>query len=263
MSDVRPYTRQDPRTGRVVRVRAHERADGGVSSAIPTSPIGALAASGQATAHDDPFRAEHGTDGDVREVIVFDERIDGASLRSRNLTGSEWVGEPFLNDVDMSRVRAPGTHIHGVFTNVTMSGANLAGANVDGTHFFTDFSGAHMTGARLPSVDGGDFSGADLRVADAMHRSFYECDFSGADLGGATFTSCSFHGADLSQARDVDQARFRGCYYDDATRFPDGYDAAAAGWTRMPLDDEVTKVIDRMRVDARAGEFTPWASQTA
>lgn len=104
----------------------------------------------------------------------------------------------------------PGAGLRGaVLVTTNLHGANLAGA---------DLRGATLRGSWLPWAT---LDGADLR---------------GADLGGAVLTETSFRGANLEGADlrdasvvDITRTNFAGAVYDEATRWPEGFDTREHG----------------------------------
>lgn len=84
------------------------------------------------------------------------------------------------------------------------------------------FEGADLQGAefRYSVLSDARFRGADCRGADFRHCVLADADFSGADLRGAKFSGPSF--AARFDAKTV---------YDEATKFPEGFDPVAQGLT--------------------------------
>lgn len=89
--------------------------------------------------------------------------------------------------------------------------AVLAGANLRQV----DFTGANLARSVLALAD---LRGACLDGACLTSACLVGADFRGADLRGAILTGA-----------DVTGAKFGGALVDDLTRFPIGFDAAAAG----------------------------------
>jgi uncharacterized protein YjbI with pentapeptide repeats len=84
------------------------------------------------------------------------------------------------------------------------------------------FTGADLQGAllRYSVMTDARFTGADCRRADFSYSLLADADFTGADLRGAIFTHASLGGRfDASTT------------YDNATKFPEGFDPVAAGLT--------------------------------
>ena len=80
---------------------------------------------------------------------------------------------------------------------------------------FADLSAANLSFARLT---GADLTGAQLRGAD----------LTGADLRGANLYGATLFGAHLTGA-DLTGANLKGALYDDATRWPRGFDPRPRG----------------------------------
>lgn len=90
-------------------------------------------------------------------------------------------------------------------------------------------AGSDLRDAYLPSADlsgkvcfGANFQGATLRRAN----------FAGADLRQADLSESDLRGANLIGA-DLLGARFTGARYDEATRWPEGFEVHAAGVVRI------------------------------
>jgi hypothetical protein len=98
--------------------------------------------------------------------------------------------------------------------------------------------GPQLLGSRLRGADfrGADLRGADFYLADLRNASLY-----GADLQGAYLSRARLWGADLRQADlrgaslegDLSEVRLEGARYDRRTRWPPGFDPAAAGAVRV------------------------------
>jgi uncharacterized protein YjbI with pentapeptide repeats len=152
-------------------------------------------------------------------------------------------------------------------SNADLSMKNLEGANFeDAVCRSTKFSKAVLIGVNFQNADltGADFSYADVTEADFRNAkltsaSFYRADaskanFEGCDFTGLIFTGVKFReanlrnmkgianvveldfykadlrGADLTALADTTkQCNFRKAMYDKTTRWPQGFDVAAAG----------------------------------
>jgi uncharacterized protein YjbI with pentapeptide repeats len=70
------------------------------------------------------------------------------------------------------------------------------------------------------TLDGADFSGANLQGASFLRSSLRGCDFRGADLRGAAFLRCDLRGVALGDAL-LDGNRFHGSCLAEATGLSD------------------------------------------
>ena len=93
-----------------------------------------------------------------------------------------------------------------------------------------DLAGANLSGFRLWSVV---FRNARLRGVDLRNATLAMSDFRGADLAGADFTGAGVESVDFSTAQ-LAGATFTGAVYNEATRWPTGFDAAKAGAVLQP-----------------------------
>jgi hypothetical protein len=78
------------------------------------------------------------------------------------------------------------------------------------------------------NLSGADLRGADLRGADLREADLGGADLSEADLFGAYLSEANLTGADLGGA-DLFKADLQGTRYNQDTRWPKGFDPAAAG----------------------------------
>jgi len=93
-----------------------------------------------------------------------------------------------------------------------LRGGFLVGANLQ----FALLGGAHLQGASLRDTD--------LRGAFLVYAQFSDVSLHGTDMRGADLRCAQFEGA-----RHLDHADLRGAVADSKTRWPAGFDAAAAG----------------------------------
>jgi uncharacterized protein YjbI with pentapeptide repeats len=138
-------------------------------------------------------------------------RFDDAKLNQATLKGdSAAFQHASFQRADLSEAKLTGGG--GAFQAATFAEANLSGAVLkggDGSFQMASFAGANLSGARLV---GGDAS------------------FGGMDIDGAQFLGTDLSGLD---ADDLGTCHFdTPPTYDDATRFPAGFDPALAGWKR-------------------------------
>jgi tetratricopeptide (TPR) repeat protein len=98
-----------------------------------------------------------------------------------------------------------------------------------------DLSGRKLDGLQFDNVDftGASFKGASLKNAIFAGATLKEADFTGADLTGATFPINSYRGqvklegANFTDAK-IDGVTWTGAAFDCKTKFPKGFDPAAA-----------------------------------
>jgi hypothetical protein len=178
---------------------------------------------------------------------LTDGTTRGAYLKNAKLSGAD------LEGADLSRVK---------FRGADLSGANLMGADLSGASLlFANLSEADLRLAKLgwaylmkanlcgANLVYADLSEAYLMDADLRRAYFMGANLSGADLEGAYLSGANLRGADLSGANliglDLSVALLQGAYlsgsqYNDQTiiygsieyeptKWPDGFDPAAAG----------------------------------
>jgi hypothetical protein len=115
--------------------------------------------------------------------------------------------------------------------------ANLRRANLGNARFSTppDFKGCDLSRAFL---DGGDFSGArfseaTLRATAVARATLFGAEIRHAELAAnfafSDLRKSHLQGSDLEQASNLETADLRGATADQDTRWPQGFDAAAAG----------------------------------
>jgi uncharacterized protein YjbI with pentapeptide repeats len=100
--------------------------------------------------------------------------------------------------------------------NVDLGGADLSGANLQGAYLVgADLGAANLTGANLAKalLWGAHLIGANLDQANLSGSGLDRADLSKADLTGA----------------DLNGAVLKGAKYDQNTKWPAGFDPAAAG----------------------------------
>jgi uncharacterized protein YjbI with pentapeptide repeats len=182
---------------------------------------------------------------DLHDADLTGAFLGGARLRQALLTNA-WLAEAELQQADLS---------HAVLRHANLSNANLSNANLTGA----DLSGAYLRRAdlvranlRRATLRDARLFGADLRHAwlDEAHlagANLTDVMFSGAiltraDLSGANLTDATLAGATLTQADlcranlcnvYLREANLRGARYDDATRWPAGFDPEAHGAVRV------------------------------
>jgi len=155
------------------------------------------------------LRSENLDDANLSKALLMNAQLQEATLRNADLRGADLWG-----------ARLDGANL---------SGADLRGAQLKDAHFTgTNLTGANLEGQDLSVVWGlsdCSFRGADLRnLKRGLHGTVSQCDFRKADVRGA-------HLAGPSSAY-VATCDFHGAVYDDATRWPKGFDVDRAGAVR-------------------------------
>ena len=113
-------------------------------------------------------------------------------------------------------VDLPGMARAGKLSRAYLRGADLYGADLYGADLYgADLGGANLGGANLY---GADLGGADLGRANLRGADLY-----GANLRGANLRGANLYGANLGRAN------LRGADADQYTRWPEGFNPAAAG----------------------------------
>lgn len=153
---------------------------------------------------------------DLRRARLFGANFDGAALRDARLEGIRAEQASFRHaDLDGANL-----------DRAILEKANLGGACARGASFV----GISARGARF---DRCDLSFARLDYADLEEAGLEEANLQGAVFGAAWFGGANLSGADVRGAdlRDanIEGAILRRVRYDEATRWPEGFDVAAAG----------------------------------
>lgn len=137
---------------------------------------------------------------------------------------------PAQHDPGLQRADLQGRNLRGM----SLIGENLREANLAGT----DLQRATLTRADLREADlrGADLfaaclDAANLREADLRRADLRGIDARAADLSGALLQRALLAGADLSGA-DLRGAKLEGARHNAGTRWPAGFDPAAAGAVR-------------------------------
>jgi uncharacterized protein YjbI with pentapeptide repeats len=153
--------------------------------------------------------------------------ISEVDFSSKNLAGANFE-DAVCRSTKLSKAVLTGAN----FLNADLSDADLSYADVSGCDFrnaklaFTSFTRADASKANFEACDmsklilnGVKFREANLRNTKGMHN-VVELDLYKADL----------RGADLTELADTTrQCNFRKATYDKLTRWPQGFDPAAAG----------------------------------
>jgi uncharacterized protein YjbI with pentapeptide repeats len=136
------------------------------------------------------LRSSNLTHRRYRGAYAFRLRLAGHDLSHSDLSSS------YLNDASLEKAVLVGTKLR----NANLGTAELLGARLDGS---------------------------DLRDVDAHSANFSGADLRNADLRGGSFVGAWFQGSDLRGA-DLRGADLRAAGYDDATKWPAGFDPVKA-----------------------------------
>jgi uncharacterized protein YjbI with pentapeptide repeats len=166
--------------------------------------------------------------------IAQRQNLQLALAAQPNLTGLHLPGRD-LSGIVLVRKVLTGATLEGTI----LRGANLAAATLRGANLAAaDLAEANLDGAslgrllklqtaQLAAYDPTNLRGADLSGADLVGADLSDAQLSGADLSGADLSGADLRGADLTDA-DLSGSR-----YSADTRWPDGFDPAAADATRV------------------------------
>ena len=175
--------------------------------------------------------------------------MNGWDLRGADLRGAD-LRRASLEGADLERAVLRGTRMD----DAILDAANMRGASL----VETSLRGTRMRGAVLDDavVIRARVQGASLSRATTHGSTWSGIHVNGVDLrqsvwGSSGISACLFdgsdlRGADLSGVR-ADFIRLRGCRLDGFTRWPDGFDPAAAEDDRVAL--EIIKVADGFALD--------------
>ncbi|MFN3651190.1 MAG: pentapeptide repeat-containing protein [Armatimonadota bacterium] len=145
--------------------------------------------------------------------------------------------EADLREADLTRANlARANMAHARLDDATLSRASLYSTALDGTCLRRCLlEGADLS---LGRIDNSDLRQASLRRAQAYHLRLRHSDLGGCDLTGAILRDARLEevdlrdavldGADLRGCR-LERVRLEGARYSSKTRFPQGFDPAAAG----------------------------------
>lgn len=171
---------------------------------------------------------------DLSRANLCGARLDNAVLANADLTGARLDGAR-LHAANLGRARLREiTAVDADFSNAIFHETDLGHAELDSCTF-TDpdlsrslFDALGLRRCRLgrvlfldQSLNGVDFSGADLSGARFLNLKLEGCDFSGAALTGAVLmgcrgVECRFAGAELGNIRMVEHCDFSGADFSGA-----------------------------------------------
>jgi uncharacterized protein YjbI with pentapeptide repeats len=156
----------------------------------------------------------HGTD--LRRAALNGANLEGALLGDANLQGA-WLRAANLQGANLGDAHLRGAQVDGAdLRNAQLGRADFRDAELDGA----DLQGAWLEGANL---QGARFVDANLQDARLRSANLQDARFVDANLRQARLD-----GADLQGAR-LDGAILREAHADGTTKWPDGFDPAAAG----------------------------------
>jgi hypothetical protein len=143
-------------------------------------------------------------------------------------------GPPPTPDADLLRLEARAPDIQAALTVLgrLVGPEEDVAAAVDRLQLFdTDLRGAFLVGANLQSalLGGAHLQGASLRDADLRGAFLVYAQLSDVSLHGTDLRGADLRCAQLEEARHLEHAHLRGAVADTKTRWPAGFDAAAAG----------------------------------
>lgn len=190
-------------------------------------------------------------DADLSGARLTRANLSNARLERANLIGADLSGiapdDVSITDAHRYRADLSGANLieanlsaadlSGVFLNKALIiRANLAGANLFRANLSaTELQHATLTGANLArtnlfqsNLSAADLSNADLSGAGMSESTLLAADLTGARLVNTELYAAKLYGTDLSGA-DLAGAKLDGAGYTPLTRWPDGFDAAAAG----------------------------------
>jgi len=192
-------------------------------------------------------------------TLLGDANLTEADLTEADLTGADLSGAD-LSNADLNKANLSGADLSGAnLSGASLLWPNLRGTVIDDATLIEDrwrlawevvnqggqgryLGSADLSGADLQEID---LSGAYLGSANLSGTLLYDADLSyatlsSANLGGANLARVDLHAAnlkmadlsraDLSYAR-LDEANLSETQYDRNTKWPDGFDPAAAGAT--------------------------------
>jgi len=122
----------------------------------------------------------------------------------------------------------------------TLGGASLRGTNLEEANlqeailWFTDLYGANLIGANLQKAraEGANLSKANLQFANLRGIQLVDANLQRVILANANLEDANLFGANLEGA-DLFGASLQGAKYNKKTKWPEGFDAEAAGAIRI------------------------------
>jgi uncharacterized protein YjbI with pentapeptide repeats len=186
-------------------------------------------------------------------IVARRAYLAGASMPDQTVRGADFRGAN-LTEADFSRTtlrpsRSSATSLPTNFSRAVLDRAWLMGADLSNCDFreaslkdawleeailgAASFEGARLDGAMMLDADasGAVFDKATLIAARLAHARLTKASFVDANLTGAFLTKARLYGTNFEGAV-LEGASLRDAYYDDNTRWPDGFDPIAAGAIR-------------------------------
>ena len=163
------------------------------------------------------------------------ENLQGAHLQNLDLTDVN------VKNADLEGARLQGT----VWDNAKAQGANFTKARLQGASFHGTtlreakavlvvkaiFRKARLQKAGISNLDlrDLDFRGAKLTEAYLQRSNLARADFRGANLKGTKLQNARVRGADFREAKNLDEAQWKGAEYSLRTKFPEDFNPKKHG----------------------------------
>lgn len=150
--------------------------------------------------------------------------LTGLNLGGLDLPGANF-GEAMLNGCNLVQTNLEGANLaYAELNDAAVLGVNFTGANLTGadfTHVTINNELAMNPAPGQPAVPT-TFTGSTLAGVVFDQSALFDVSLSGLDLTGASFKDAALLGVDLTGATLTD-ADLEGVFYDDATRWPQGF----------------------------------------
>ena len=190
------------------------------------------------------------TQADLGRANLKGARLTGTKIQKANLEGADLKGAD-LKGADLKEAEMQKSNFENAILKeaslefCTLEGANLEGADLEGANLKgAELQGANLRGASLYKVTGENahifdtnLEGADLREAYLGEAELQRSNLKGANLKGANLEDVDLQEANLKGANlegaNLQGTDFRGTEYDDATRFPEGFNPGERGMVRV------------------------------
>jgi uncharacterized protein YjbI with pentapeptide repeats len=191
------------------------------------------------------------TDADLTDAFLTRAELRGADLTDADLTGADLTGATLtgatLTRANLWDANLTGAELSGLRstrTGAKISGFELWGADLTGANLINaDLTRATLTRATLTGATlwGANLWRADLTDATLTRANLWRANLTGAFLIRANLTDANLTDANLTDARLTDArltdanltgANLSGARADVEPRWPEGFDAEAAGYGR-------------------------------
>ena len=177
---------------------------------------------------------------DFQNANLFDAKLQGARLGYTNFQGADLLCAD-LRDIDMSW--APRIAPKDFFQGANLHSANLQGSQLPGIILHD----VCLTGSNLQNTDlfEASFQDANLSGTEFQRANLAQANFANALMTGSNLSYARLMGANLYDAEirikheDYPQLggiTVQGAIYDDDTKWPEGFDAKAAGAIKVKKD---------------------------